>query len=65
VRYSVQVPGKRCVAMDCLSGGEAAMASLAFMFALNRCCIKPMLWEMGILIKKMVVQKHSKYIHRF
>ncbi|PNF34478.1 hypothetical protein B7P43_G11246 [Cryptotermes secundus] len=36
VRYSVQVPHKRCVAMDCLSGGEAAMASLAFMFALNR-----------------------------
>ncbi|KDR08460.1 Structural maintenance of chromosomes protein 1A [Zootermopsis nevadensis] len=36
VRYSVQVPGKKCVAMDCLSGGEAAMASLAFMFALNR-----------------------------
>jgi chromosome segregation ATPase len=36
VRYSVQVPGKKCVAMDCLSGGEATMASLAFMFALNR-----------------------------
>ena len=39
VRYSVQVPGKRCVAMDCLSGGEAAMASLAFLFALNRYCM--------------------------
>lgn len=36
VRYNVQVPGKKCVAMDCLSGGEASMASLAFMFALNR-----------------------------
>jgi chromosome segregation ATPase len=41
VRYSVQVPGKICVAMDCLSGAEAALASLAFMFALNRCCMQP------------------------
>jgi chromosome segregation ATPase len=39
VRYSVQVPGKKCVAMDCLSGGEATMASLAFLFALNRYCM--------------------------
>lgn len=36
VRYSVRVPGKKCVVMDCLSGGEAAMASLAFLFALIR-----------------------------
>ena len=36
VIYSVQVPGKKCIAMDCLSGGEAAMASLAFLFTLNR-----------------------------
>jgi hypothetical protein len=41
VRYSVQVPGKKCVAMDCLSGGEGTMASLAFLFALNRYCIQP------------------------
>ncbi|KAJ9583026.1 hypothetical protein L9F63_022642, partial [Diploptera punctata] len=36
VKYSVQVPGKKCIAMDCLSAGEAAMASLAFLFTLNR-----------------------------
>jgi structural maintenance of chromosome 1 len=52
VRYNVQVPGKRCIAMDCLSGGEAAMASLAFMFALNRCCIQPSTMG-GILVKKL------------
>lgn len=40
VRYSVRVPGKKCVAMDCLSGGEAAMASLAFLFALIRYCMQ-------------------------
>jgi structural maintenance of chromosome 1 len=39
VRYNVQVPGKKCVAMDCLSGGEAAMASLSFLFALIRYCM--------------------------
>jgi structural maintenance of chromosome 1 len=36
VKYSVRVPCKKCVAMDCLSGGEAAIASLAFLFALVR-----------------------------
>ncbi|XP_069693029.1 structural maintenance of chromosomes protein 1A-like isoform X2 [Periplaneta americana] len=36
VKYSVKVPGKLCVVMDCLPPEEATMASLAFLFALNR-----------------------------